>query len=250
MAIEALKSCNNGTDLELCGIQDLANYHEGLKSAIQTGELDDSFTFREIFGLDTNFFYTIEQIDNGKICNYERGIACVHKHGDKFFLKRKLCFVSGENISKAKPVINCAPSDIRCCPVGFNTIIYSCTPPTYLECLAPEHSIITSTESCFPQSLHFNKNSLLLRFDDQIENVEFNDNRFIDKIIKVISQFAKQIKLKTSKLSLKRVESEVVDFVPTSNIKAKRGSLYYDESDDALKLYDGSQWKTLAFKKD
>jgi hypothetical protein len=101
-----------------------------------------------------------------------------------------------------------------------------------------------------PQPVQIQQNSFLSRLDGDIESVDFEDDRLVDKITKIIAKFTKQLKLKTSKLTLKRIEPETIDMVPTSNVKAKRGSLYYDEQDDTLKIYNGQSWKTIAFLKD
>lgn len=246
MAIERLEYNLEYDAIELIGTDSLCEINETLKCAVSCNCLNNDCCFEKIFGLESNFFYTIETIENQQSCYYERGIASIIQENDKYFLNRKRVFVSGKSF-----VDNYVVSLEALPQIKFGkTLIYSSIPPTYLEALSAEHSVLCSSLSNLPHSVPLVENSLLARFDDSIESVSFSDDRLVSKIINIIATFGKQLKLKTSKLSLKRVEPEVIDLVPSSNVKAKRGSVYYDKDDNVLKFYDGERWNTLAFVKD
>lgn len=243
-AIEALGNSPDNIDLELIGIEPLKKVLPSLKAAVEANGINDSCRFVEVFGLDTNFFYIIESVHDNKVCGYERGIGCIYLKNDKYFLNRKRIFVYGNNSVECAVSRDNVPKSFAC---NCNTYIYSTIPPTYLESLAVDNSVLCSSMSSLPHPVGMVEDSLLARMSDKIESISFKDDRLVSKIINIIATFGKQLKLKTTKLSLKRVEPEVIDMVPTSNIKAKRGSLYYDESDNKLKLYDGEQWKVISF---
>lgn len=247
VAIEAVRNNSENNDLELVGIEPIKSISPSLKSAVEAGGIAENNKFLNIFEVDTNFFYILESIVNDTVYYYERGIASIYHHNDKTFLKRIRIFVSGNNSAEATASHDGIPRNINC---GLNTLVYSSIPPTYLEAISPEHCVLCSSISNLPNPVHIDNNSLLGRWDDTIQSISFNDDRLIDKFLYIVSSFAKQLKLKTSKLSLKRVEPEVIDMIPTSNVKAKKGSLYYDESDDTLKLYNGEKWRTIAFVKE
>lgn len=249
VAIEAVRNSSENNDLELVGIEPLKLIAQSIKQSVESGGITPENTFSNIFGYNTNFFYILESINENpeSVCLYERGIASIYQQDNKVFLKRIRLFLSGDHAGNATPSVDGIPKIIPC---GTNTLVYSSIPPTYLEAISPEHCVLCSSISSLPHPVHIDQDSLLGRFEDTIQSISLNDNRLIDKFLSIISSFSKQLKLKTSKLSLKRVEPEVIDMVPTSNVKAKQGSLYYDESDNTLKLYTGEKWRTLAFVKE
>lgn len=246
IAIEALGNNPDTFDLELIGIEPLKDINTNLKLSIEAGGITSESTFLNVFGLDVNFFYILENIKEQTPSYYERGIGYIYQLDNKLFLKRKKVFISGKNSFECAVSIDHQPQMLY----SDKALIYSSIPPTYIEAIAPENCVLCSSDSCIPNPVSMIDNSLLARLDNKIESISFDDDRLVSKILNAIVTFKNQLKLKTSKLSLKRVEPEVIDMVPTSNIKAKRGSLYYDESDNKLKLYDGQSWKTVAFLED
>jgi hypothetical protein len=247
-AIELLKNSLSNPDLELVGSKDLGRY----SPAFANSNLDEKFHFKNIFGLNVNFCYVIQSIclvtNAAKL--YERGIGYVYDSDGATFLKRVMPIFRGINQADCSINYSGLPLDFNCCDAQSYSFVTSTLPVTYFESLAVPNSVLCSSSPLVPQPVQIQQNSFLSRLDGDIESVDFEDERLVDKITKIISKFAKQLKLKTSKLSLKRVEPETIDMVPTSNVKAKRGSLYYDEQDDTLKIYNGQSWKTIAFLKD
>jgi hypothetical protein len=244
-----LKRCTDCADLELVGISDLSCCSIAFKNAIACNHINNSFCFSKNFDENDSFFYYIEAIKNERIVYYERGVGSIYLKDGRTFLNRHSPFAHGENANRLVPVKD---------GIGFpfnyyddtKLVLYSTMPHSFFECLILDHSIIGCSDPCRPQPIQLKENSFLSRLDGDIESVDFEDDRLVDKITKIIAKFTKQLKLKTSKLTLKRIEPETIDMVPTSNVKAKRGSLYYDEQDDTLKIYNGQSWKTIAFLKD
>jgi hypothetical protein len=247
IAIEAIKTCPNSEDLELIGTAPLEHYSEQLKFAIQAKEINDDLKFSKVFGYNNNFFYIIEVVKNSKVDGYERGVGYIYKKDKKTYLKRIAPLYCGKNS------VECAPSRDPCgrsfCS-NDNVLVYSSIPPTYLEALIVEHCVITSSETCLPQLTHLPQDSILARFDDNIEGVTFSDKRLVDKFTDLLSLFTKQIKLAASKLSVKRLETDILDLAPSNDqdIKAKIGSFYYNKSEDVVKVYTKEGWKTVKFQ--
>lgn len=246
-AMEALNNCSSNPDLELIGTAPLKDHSLILKQAVESNTLNDNFTFKNIFGFNTPFFYIIESISNEAVNFFERGVGYIYEQNNKIYLKRQIPLVSGKNRLELNPVQDGIPFPFRCCDNDCKSIIYSTIPPSYIECLPTDNCVITSSLPLLPQPLRVDNNSFLGRFDNDLESVSFEDVRLVDKITNLITKFTKQLKLKTSKLSSKRLESEVIDLVPQTNPKAKKGSMYYDESDETIKVYNGQSWKTIAF---
>lgn len=251
-AIELLSRSGDNLDYQLAGVADLAKYSTLFETSIKTGQLNDNATFKNIFGPNVNFYYAIQSVclKTQTPTLYERGVGYIYEKDNSFFLKRVLPVFRGKNQVECYVNYTGLPIDFNCSNESCYTYITSTLPFSYFECLVVPNSVMCSSSPLVPQPIQLSPNSFLSRLDGDIESVEFEDDRLIDKIAKIISKFTKQLKFKTSKLSLKRVESEVIDIIPTSNVKAKRGSLYYDESDNKLKLYDGEKWKTIEFSKD
>lgn len=248
-AIELLQNNKDNIDLELVGHKDLGKYSQTFATALSTNDLNDQSLFKNVFGFNVNFCYIIQTIclSTNTTKLYERGVGYIYDHNGVTLLKRLLPLFRGSNQSDCVPNYSGLCIDFNCCEQNSYTIISSTLPCTYFESLVVENSVLCSSSPLVPQPVQIKQNSFLSRLDGDIESVEFEDERLVDKVAKIIAKFTKQLKLKTSKLTLKRIESETIDMVPTSNVKAKKGSIYYDESDNKLKLYDGEKWKTFAF---
>ena len=247
IAIEAVKYCPASEDLELVGTKPLKNYSDQLKYAIDAGSITDATNFKDTFGYNNNFFYVLEVVNNQVVDGYERGVGYIYEKHGRTLLKRIAPLYSGKNSADCSVC-----RDI--CGKSFcsdeNVLLYSSAPTTYLEALVVEHSVITSSDPCLPHLVHLPQDSILARFDKDIEGVTFSDSRFIDKLVDVFSKFTKQIKLATSKLSVKRAEADIVDLVPVNSatVKAKVGSISYDKLSDTVRVYTKKGWKTLGFE--
>jgi hypothetical protein len=248
-AIEALTTSPDNQDLELIGQSPLVNVSKALASAVKAGVINDSISFSKIFGYETNFYYIIECVTNEKVTSYERGIGYIYQQDNRTFLKREIPIANGKNAAQCISSSSCGTATFNCCDSDC-TVLYSCVPHSLVECFPFDNTILASQSRFTPQPVSLQQNCLLGRLDDNLQSIPLDNETFIDKIVNAISKFTKQIKLKTSKLSLKRIECETIDLLATSNIRAKKGSLYYDESDDTIKVYNGNEWKTIAFVKD
>lgn len=248
-AIEALSKNPDNEDLELIGFESLVNVSKSLANAIKAGLINENYSFSRVFGYEKNFYYIIECVSKEKVTNYERGIGYVYQKDGKTFLKRIIPIVNGKNAVNCISSSSCGLLSFDCCKDDC-VVLYSAIPHSFIESLPMDNSVICCLSQFLPQPVQVQEHSILGRLEDTIQSISLEDQSFIEKIINSISKYTKQIKLKVSKLSLKRTECEIIDLIPTNNIKAKKGSLYYDESDNNLKLYDGESWKVIAFVED
>lgn len=247
MALEAVKNCSNNEDLELVGIEPLKNYSNKLKLDIKAGAITEKNNFKDTFGYNNNFYYVLECVCNDKVDGYERGVGYIYEKEGRTFLKRVAPLYEGENSVQVYP---CSSINGRTFCSNDNVLLYSTVPMSYFESLVVEHSVITSSDPCLPNPVHLPNHSILARFDNNIEGVTFSDNRLIDKIVDIFSKFSKQVKLATSKLSVKRAEADTIDLVPlnSESVKAKIGSFCYDKTTNTVKVYTKDGWRTLQFE--
>jgi hypothetical protein len=247
IALEAVKNCSTNEDLELVGVQSLKDYSEQLKYAIEAGSITDETNFKDTFGYNNNFFYVLEVVNNETVEGYERGVGYIYEQDNRIFLKRVAPLYEGKNSSECYP---CKDLNGKTFCSSDNVLLYSSAPTTYLEALVVESCVITSSDPCVPNPVHLPNNSMLVRFDDNIEGVTFSDKRLVDKVVDIFSKFSKQLKLATSKLSVKRAEADTIDLVPLSseNVKAKVGSFCYDKTTNTVKVYTANGWRTLQFE--
>lgn len=248
-AIEALTNHPDSIDLQLIGHLPLKEYSVFFKQAIEANHLNEDCSFKKIFGLETNFFYSIESSCKDCVDYYERGIGYIYENNKGTFLKRLLPISNGNNIKSLRPVLDGVGFPFSC-ENNHNLVLYSSIPLSYLECLAVENCVITSSSPGLPQPINLPNDSFLGRLEGSIESIPFDDNRLINKTINLLSKFKNQLKLQTAKLTAKRAEFDIIDIVPTTDPKAKKGSLCYDESSNSLRFYDGNCWKTIVFARE
>lgn len=244
-AIE-LVSIYSNDELELLGTAGLSLVSQPLEFAIKNNDINESHTFKNTFKVDDVFFYALEQVKDGTVTNYERGLGQLVFHNDKYLLKRKLPIATGTNASLSSVCHNgCAHFNCQNCEY---LIAYTTVPLSYAECLVDKNSLITSVAPFHPHSFVIDNNSIVGRLDGDLCSISLDDKSFLDRLINALSSFTKQITLKTSKLDSKRISTPILQLNPTSNPAAKKGSVIYDENDNNLKYYDGSKWRTLVCK--
>lgn len=247
VAIELISNSSN-TDLELLGCQPLKQVSFPLKCAVENNNITCEHSFKQVFGSGVAFFYTLEQIRNEQVIRFERGIGSYYEQDNKSFLKRELPIATGSN-----------NQDIVLCHGGCSTfecsdcdhiIAYSSYPQTYAECLSQKNSIITSIAPFVPSPLVIEPDCLIGRLDGDLTSIPLCSQSFLERIIELICSFTKQIILKTSKLDVKKLSTNMLQLNPHGKSAPKKGCLIYHETDDCLKYFDGSNWRTLMWQQD
>lgn len=251
LAIEVAKNHPTKSDLQLVGLEDIENCHI-FKDMIRSGDVNENNTLRKAVGLNTNFFYSIEcvankvksSVDEG--CLYERGVGYLYEEDGLVFLKRIIPMVNGYS-DNSFVANNLYPRPFKCCETDSTVVVTCITPQTYFEALAVPHSFIMSSEDPFiPAPLQVKKNSFLARLEGCIQNVSFIGEEFVDIVSEAICKFSKHLKLKASKVTVKRLETTIIDIKPSNETRGVRGSLVYDSATNNLKFYNGEEWKTIS----
>ena len=106
----------------------------------------------------------------------------------------------------------------------------------------------TSTEPYIPLMVYVDDNSLLGRFDDDIQSISMSDLN--DNTLKHIQKYTKQLILKSSRLDVKKIKTNQLTLDPHKKPDAKRGTLFYNDDVDALQYFDGEKWRTILCQDD
>jgi hypothetical protein len=248
-ALERAKGVPFSPDIELLGTEALSEFPE-FKLSISNGDISSTKnSFLSVYGTDCKFFYSVE-IKSDSIGFIERGLGYVEQHDGKFFLKRNRPFYYIENgnaISLTKPRPIAADDSLQ-------VIAASYAPTTYIELLTDANALITSTSPHLPTSVVVDNHSLLGRLDGEIESLKIsdivNEGRISEIALNAIKQHTKNLILKSSKVDVKRLTTNDLQLHPQKSAPERKGVLYYDESENCLKYYDGEKWRTLTWTED
>lgn len=248
-AIEKAKGVPFSPDMELLGTEALSELPE-FKIAISNGDVSSAKnSFLSVYGTDCKFFYSIE-VKSDSIGFIERGLGYVEQHDGKFFLKRNRPFYYIENgnaVSLTKPRPIAADDSVV-------VIAASYAPTTYLELLTDANALITSTSPHLPTSVVVDNHSLLGRLDGDIESLKIsdivNEGHISELALNAIKQHTKNLILKSSKVDVKRLTTNDLQLHPQKSAPERKGVLYYDQEEDALKYYDGTKWRVIAWTED
>ena len=210
-------------------------------------------SFFDIFGLDSKFFYLAEKIENNNVLLRERGIGRIIISDDGYELERYQplgFYVSGD--STAHPCVNG--------PIDFNgqVTVSSSYPFSLLESLCEDHCVVACDKQFLPKPVQLSQYSFLGRLDDGVSSLPFESlcesSEFKGALVSAITGYTKQLAFSASKINTKTkkgvIASSIFQLNPTSNPPAKKGTFIYDETDDLLKYYDGTSWRSLSFIKD
>jgi len=248
-ALERAKGVPFSPDIELLGTEALSEFPE-FKLSISNGDISSTKnSFLSVYGTDCKFFYSVE-IKSDSIGFIERGLGNVEQHDGKFFLKRNRPFYYIENgnaISLTKPRPIAADDSLQ-------VIAASYAPTTYIELLTDANALITSTSPHLPTSVVVDNHSLLGRLDGEIESLKIsdivNEGHISEIALNAIKQHTKNLILKSSKVDVKRLTTNDLQLHPQKSAPERKGVLYYDESENCLKYYDGEKWRTLTWTED
>lgn len=248
-AIEKAKGVPFSPDIELLGTESLLELPE-FKISVGNGDISSQKnSFLSVYGTDCKFFYSVE-VKSDSIGFIERGLGYVEQNEGKFFLKRNRPFYYIENgnalpLTKPRPI---AADD------NLVVIAASYAPTTYMELLTDANALITSTSPHLPTSVVVDNNSLLGRLDGDIESLKIsdivNEGRISELALNAIKQHTKNLILKSSKVDVKRLTTNDLQLHPQKSAPERKGVLYYDESDNNLKYYDGQVWRILSYAED
>ena len=244
-AIEKATTVSDSKDLELLGTEALT-VNKTYAKLIENKEISSAQnSFLSLFGLDTKFFYSVTLVCESHGFT-ERGLGYIYENEGRFFLKRFRPFYIIENES-ASPVYIPRPF---VCSHSDHIIASSYTPTTFIEVLTEPHSIITSETAHLPTSIAVSENSVVGRTTGPLQSIPIENLVNEETARKSVTEYNKNLSLKSPKIDVKRLTANDVQLNVRKKAPERKGVLYYDESDDCLKYYDGTSWRLLVWQKD
>ena len=131
------------------------------------------YTFKDLFGFDSLFYYNAQQTCNRESQDGEYGIAYLKKQKRKTLLVRKKIFSLTYKCKPYKsPEKHCTFNVIR----PDDCLIVTSFIPKDVESLFPnKNSILCSSEEFAPSSFQLDNNSLLVCLDNQLQSMTFKE---------------------------------------------------------------------------
>lgn len=244
-ALEKATAVSNSTDLELLGTEALIVDKTYAKLIEQKEISSAQNSFLSLFGLDTKFFYSVTLVCESHGFT-EHGLGYIYESEGKFFLKRFRPFYMIENgafahLKNPRPIV-CSHEDY--------VIASSYIPSTFVEVLTEPHSIITSETAHLPTSIAVSENSVVGRTTGPLQSIPIENLVNEETARKSVTEYNKNLSLKSPKIDVKRLTANDVQLNVRKKAPERKGVLYYDESDDCLKYYDGTSWRLLMWQQD
>lgn len=236
----------HSNDIELLGTESLSDLDD-YKVAIKVGSISSATnSFISIFGTNVKLFYNLEHICevNGFV---ERGIGYIEQRDSKFYLKRaKPFFIIQDKtflaVDRVRP--------IACDNKTSHIIVTSYVPSTINEVLVDTNSVITAQIPHIPTSIVVDEHSVLGRTDGELSSIPIDSLIEEEKVRNTVTTYTKNLSFKSPKVDVKRLATNDIQLNPRPSAPERKGVLYYDETDDCLKYYDGTGWRLLIWKQD
>ena len=208
-----------------------------------------------VIGYDYRFLYLIEEISEGSVTRYERGIGYISTVDDNTLLQRDTPLAHGDTDDDNLYSIGQKP-------ISFSTRsylrVFSVTPLNLSEALATPFSVITSVDSGKPFPVTLEENTVLGRVHDEVQPMGKDELKdiieFDDSALSALESTQKQMTLKVRRLDLSRknafVSTPYIRLMPDCYTSSQRppsqqGAIIYNTETHSLEFYDGESWKTL-----
>ena len=245
--LELGKANNKNYNIELCGTAALASVNKDLQVSVNEGLVDlEKSSFKDNY-TDEHFFYCIDRLHNDDSTSVlcEVGIGTVIDNGQTLKRIRPMFYVDdGETVAsndRFKEFFSDTPNT--------HILVTTYTPTHFGQFFVQQNTMFaTSTEPYIPLMVYMDDNSLLGRFDDDIQSISMSDLN--DNTLKHIQKYTKQLILKSSRLDVKKIKTNQLTLDPHKKPDAKRGTLFYNDDVDALQYFDGEKWRTILCQDD
>jgi hypothetical protein len=251
-AIETVVNQDGTNDLLLCGISNLFKASYDYSAAVYNKLITEDNSISNVvgYGEDNKFFYILETYGpNNKVVRYEHGLGYAYQQDDKAYFKRFLQIYSGSRVEEKSVCFK--QTDYFPCDKDLVTVLRSTLPEHYFMCLYEDNCVLSSTGPFVASSIKIKENSFLARVNDNdLSSVSFDSKTFSDIIAEALNKYAKQLLLKTSRLSVNKLSVKQLQLEPSSDTSVKKGTFIYDETTDTVKFYNGSKWRTLLWAED
>tara|TARA_B100001778_G_C18556983_1_gene615851 strand:+ start:402 stop:1175 length:774 start_codon:yes stop_codon:yes gene_type:complete len=240
--LELGKANNKNYNIELCGTAALASVNKDLQAAVNEGFVDlEKSCFKDNY-VDEQLFYCIDRISNADSSSVlcEIGIGTVIDKGQTLKRINPMFYVEDEETVPSNNKFREFFSDTP----NTHILVTTYTPTHFGQFFVQKNTMFaTSTEPYIPLMVSVDDNSLIGRFDDDIQSISFNDLH--NDTITHIQKYTKQLILKSSRLDVKKIKTNQLTLDPHKKPDAKRGTLFYNDNVDALQYFDGKVWRTI-----
>ena len=236
----AEKCCiGNDKELVLEGCESLGQEYQRSKG------FDPCFTcdcnnFSSNFDVEDKFFYSLEHYRGQESLYTEIGIATILNDN---IINRDTIYYG---ISKRKGLLpNPAayfPEDLQ---DGDYLEVTNYRNTNILDFFVDPYFVITSDSHSCPTPLYLDQDSVLGRYEGDIQSISISSllsTNFID----LLTSFTKSINLKAYKLYCKIINcSSIVLSKSKSRPKPPKGTIIWDDKDNLLKFYNGKVWNVI-----
>ena len=235
-------------DIKLQGTSALALVNEQTKEAAKKNIIDLTKShFKENFDSEDGFFYAVSLIDDKYVNQlYEVGIGYLKDDGTTLHRAKPLYFATEDGQLHSN--MN-GPTEFFVDHDDCHIVVSNYIPSNLIELLVQPNSVIATSDTEFvPLMVHMDKQSILGRLDDDIENISIDD--ISQKSLDLIKSHTKQLILKSSRLDVKKIKTSQITLDPHRKPDAKRGTLFYNDKVNELQFFNGEGWRTLSCKDD
>lgn len=246
--IELASGNQSNYNLTLLGTEAIADYAKDVEYAISTNQIVPSeSTFKKNYTEEDKFFYLAQRIDINKGPELtEVGVGQLISGGKEIRRIRPIYYF--RNSDKPSPSLN-GPLEFFEDRDDKYVIVKNYLPTNIAEMFIQTNSVIVSgNEEYVPKAIEVKKNSILGRKDEEIESITIEEISSLG--IEAIQKYTKQLILKSSQINVRKIKTKQLLLEPSASPDAKRGTIFYDESEDTLMYYTGESWRTLAWKED
>lgn len=239
--VTIVEKCHIGKDKELVleGCESLGQEYKKSRGFDPCFSCDCN-NFSSTFDTEDKFFYSLAHYRGEESLYTEIGIATILS--DNTLLRNTIYY----GISKRKGLLPNPsayyPEDLQ---EGDYLEVSNYRNNNILDFFIDPHLIVTSDSHCCPTPLYIDQNSVLGRYEGNIQSISFS-SLLSTNLLDLLTSFTKSINLKAHKLYCKMFNcSSIVLSKSKSNRKPPKGTIIWDDKDDLLKFYNGKVWNVI-----
>lgn len=236
-------------NIDLLGTEKLAEISSIAKSGIENNLIDlNNSTFAANYTEDESFFYVVQKWSISKSLPVfsEVGVGKLISKGLELNRIRPLYTVNEHG--RNTPIGN-GPTEFLTDDEDTFLLVKNYLPSNLGELLIQNHSVIASGPVDYmPMAISVDTNSILGRLDDNIQSIKLDSVK--EMALEYIQSHTKQLILKSSQINAKKIKVKNIVLEAHDSPDAKRGTLYFNNTIDALQFFDGQIWRTIKWRDD
>ena len=242
--IECGKHVVNSTDICLAGTELACSYFPELRN-LKNGPCSTNNSFANVFGFDCKFYYKLDKYCDGRLVDTEIGVGYLIQDHELVLLRRDRPVLYRHEDGPICPIVQPVHA-FSCFKDTEYLIVQSYQPSSIPELLIDPFSLVVSTEDNPTNTVQLEQNSLLGRLEENAQSISLSSIK--DYVQKSLCEHTKQLVLSCSQLDVKKIKTDVLQFKPSNIKNAKKGSLIYNETSNAIEYFDGERWRTFLWR--